>query len=108
MSFSLRLPHPWGSQGWKVKIRDRERLEPPHVTLMHGTRSWRWSLRSQVFLDQQPDPKGVPNAILTSVRESLDFLRRAWDRMYPENPVDSQSGTTSSSELQGKSQRKHK
>jgi len=26
--FELKIPPPWRSQGWKVKVRDRERVEP--------------------------------------------------------------------------------
>jgi hypothetical protein len=93
MAFSLNLPRPWDSQGWKVKVRDRERLEPPHVTILHKTRSWRWGLRDEQFLDKQPDPKDVPEGILFAVRQNRDLLRRSWDRMYPENLIDSQSPT---------------
>ena len=60
MTFTLNLTEPWASRGWKVKIRDRERLEPPHVTVVHKTRTWRFGLRSEGFLDEEPDPKEVP------------------------------------------------
>jgi hypothetical protein len=39
MAFSLPLSPPLRAQGWKVKIRDRERSEPPHVTILHRTRA---------------------------------------------------------------------
>ena len=87
MPFSLPLPQPWDSQGWKVKIRDRERLEPPHVTLLHRTRAWRLDLRTGGFMDREPEPKDVPLALLDHVRASWSALHEAWDRMYPENPV---------------------
>jgi hypothetical protein len=70
-----------------VKIRDRERLEPPHATILHKTRSWRFDLRSERFLDGEPDPAEVPAGVVDAVRADLVTLRREWDRMFPENPV---------------------
>lgn len=87
MPFALTLPEPWASRGWKAKIRDRERLEPPHVTILLRTRAWRFGLRSATFLDREPDPKGVPEEIVAALRSSLELLRREWDRIFPENPV---------------------
>ena len=75
------------AQGWKVKIRDRERNEPPHVTVLHKTRVWRFDLRSGGFLDKQPDPKDVPEQVIVEVEKQMELLRREWDEMYPENPV---------------------
>lgn len=88
MAFSLSLPEPWASRGWKAKIRDKERLEPPHVTLLHKTRAWRMGLRELGFLDDSPPPMEVPAEVFTFVKENLQTLRDAWDRMYPENPVE--------------------
>jgi len=85
--FALTLPEPWASRGWKAKIRDRERLEPPHVTILHKTRAWRFELRSGTFLDRQPDPRDVPEEIVVAVRSKVELLRQEWDRMFPENPV---------------------
>jgi len=85
--FALTLPEPWASRGWKAKIRDRERLEPPHVTILHKTRGWRFELRSGTFLDREPDPKDVPEEIVGAVRSKIELLRQEWDRMFPENPV---------------------
>ncbi len=90
MAFTLDLPARWANQRWKVKIRDRERNEPPHVTIMRGTRGWRWGLRDRAFLDQEPDPKDVPPEILRLVEENLERLITVWDAMYPENPVASE------------------
>jgi hypothetical protein len=58
--FNLDLPEPWASRGWRVKIRDRERLEPPHATILQRTRAWRFDLRSEQFLDKDPDPAAIP------------------------------------------------
>lgn len=87
MAFSLPVPPPWAGQGWKVKIRDRERLEPPHVTILHRSRAWRWNLRSGGFMDADPPPGDVPNEIVAFVQENLARLCAEWDRMYPSNPV---------------------
>lgn len=87
MPFTLNLLEPWASRGWKVKIRDRERLEPPHVTILHRTRAWRVDLRFEKFLDKEPDPKEVPKQVVNEVRSNLTLLRQKWDRMVPENRV---------------------
>lgn len=92
MAFSLPLPPPWDSQGWKVKIRDRERLEPPHVTVLHRTRAWRWNLRTGGFLDADPPPGDVPTEIIAVVSANLTRLRAEWDAMYPSNPVMARRG----------------
>lgn len=90
MPFTLQLPEPWRNRGWKVKIRDRERLEPPHVTILNRARAWRFGLRSKTFLDKKPDPKEVPREVVDAIRTNLALLREAWDRMYPENPISSE------------------
>ncbi len=87
MPFTLNLPEPWASRGWKVKIRDRERIEPPHVTILHRTRAWRFDLRFEKFLDKEPAPKEVPKRVVNEVRSNLTLLRQEWDRMFPENRV---------------------
>lgn len=87
MPFSLSLPEPWAARGWKVKIRDRERLEPPHATILHKTRAWRFDLRSQTFLDSEPDSSEVPEEVTVAVCSGLATPIEQWDRMYPTNPV---------------------
>jgi hypothetical protein len=87
MAFSLPLPAPLPAQGWKVKIRDRERSEPPHATVLRKAKAWRFDLRSGGFLDKQPDPKDVPREVIAELERHLEWLRREWDEMYPENPV---------------------
>jgi len=63
VAFELELPKLWESRGWKAKIRDRERVDPPYVTIMHKADSWRRGLRSQQFLDKKLDPKEVPTEV---------------------------------------------
>jgi hypothetical protein len=89
MAFSLSLPATLVAQGWKAKIRDRERNEPPHVTVLHKTRAWRVDLRTGRFLDKEPDPNEVPKELLDELARQSDLLRRTWDEMYAENPVES-------------------
>jgi hypothetical protein len=75
-----------------VKIRDNERLEPPHVTILKGTRSWRLSLRTGRLLDRQPSERLVPKDLIEFVRTHLPVLAEHWDSMYPSNPVRSSDG----------------
>ena len=89
MPFSLPLPRHLKKQGWKAKIRDKERLEPPHVSLLRKTETWRIDLRRDRFLDRKPSPKEVPDALRRLISQNLPRLRHAWDEMYPENPVGS-------------------
>jgi len=88
--FRLDLAEPWVSRGWKVKIRDRERLETPHVTLLYKARAWRFGLRSETFLDTESDPTEVPKDVMDQVLASLARLRQEWDRMFPGNPISSE------------------
>lgn len=89
MAFSLPLPDPLPARGWKVKIRNLERNEPPHVTILHKTRAWRFDLRSLRFLDKEPDPRDVPDEVVAEIKQEVERLRREWDAMYPENPIES-------------------
>jgi len=87
MSITIALSREWASKGWKVKIRDRERLEPPHVTILRRTLAWRLDLRTWNLLDSDPDPNDLPRPIVEELRKSQDELCRAWNEMYPGNPV---------------------
>ena len=87
MAFALKLPKKIARQ-WAVKIRDRERVEPPHVTLLRKTRAWRLDLRTGQFMDKDPDPADVPPAVLRIIEVQWQVLCDAWDEMYPENPVE--------------------
>jgi hypothetical protein len=87
MAFALALLSYWVKQGWKVKIRDDERNETPHVTFLRRRAAWRLSLRTCEFLDAHPDPHDVPRELVEHVWGERRVLRRAWDAMYPENPV---------------------
>ena len=47
MPFDVPLPRRLKAEGWKVKIREKERVEPPHVTVMHKADEWRLGLRDK-------------------------------------------------------------
>ena len=90
MPFRLNLPKRLKDRGWKVKIQDKERLEPPHVTVWHGEDVWRICLRSGDFL---VPPGGSWNDMDAEVRHAIEngwnALCAAWDSRYPENSVSS-------------------
>lgn len=91
MPYELPLPFWAQAQGWKVKIRDKERLEPPHATVLRRAESWRWNLRTRSFMDRRPPPREVPKPVVDSLMEQHATLCGQWDRMYPENPVAGES-----------------
>ncbi len=90
MPYRLDLPRRLRERGWKVKIRDKERLEPPHVTVWHGEVVWRICLRTRGFL---VPPGGNWKLIDSELREIIEnnweTLCNAWDEKYPENVVSS-------------------
>ncbi|MBW3543099.1 MAG: hypothetical protein KY476_22805 [Planctomycetes bacterium] len=89
MAFNLRLPDALRKARWKVKIRDKELREPPHVTIIRGTDAWRLGLRDGAFLDRRPDPSAIPDSLMELIeeRETWNLLCDEWDRLYPANPV---------------------
>ena len=89
MPFDLELPEALRRQGWKVKIRQRERLEPPHAAVIRGRRAWRFGLREGFCLDRDPPARELPGEILSLLDRHMEALSAAWDGMYPENPVGS-------------------
>jgi hypothetical protein len=86
MAFNLRLPALLARMRWKVKIRDKERLEEPHLTIIHRTRVLRVSLRDGRFLDGG-SWKDTPDGLRPIVERHWERLCAAWDEMYPLNPV---------------------
>lgn len=59
------------------------------MSILRGLRTWRLSLRTRDFLDMDPDPNEVPSELVEEISGQWVELRRAWDEMYPENPVES-------------------
>jgi hypothetical protein len=88
MPHELDLPKRLKAKGWKVKIREKERLEPPHVTIICGKKEWRVGLRDNSFL---VPPGGKWADIDGEVRELIEknwkSLQAAWDKKYPSNPI---------------------
>lgn len=89
MAFSLPLTRALKKARWKVKIRDKESRETPHVTLLRGTDAWRIDLRTGEFMDDLPDPSEIPEELIEFIRAEGTWQRLCdeWDRMYPDNPV---------------------
>ncbi len=69
MPFELALPYALKRAKWKVKIQDKERLEPPHVSILRATDKWRINLRTGEFIDRIPDPDDVPDQIIDLIRK---------------------------------------
>jgi hypothetical protein len=87
MPFELPLPGRLKQARWKVKIREKESREPPHVTILRGTQAWRINLRTGQFMDSQPNPDDVPQDVLDQIRQHWQRLCDEWDRKYPRNRV---------------------
>lgn len=90
MATAFPLPPALANDRWKLKIRDRERLEPPHATVIRGLQSWRWDLRTQRFMDTDPPPSDVPAELVAHLRTIHGQLVDRWDATYPGNRVDSE------------------
>ncbi|MFO0867342.1 MAG: hypothetical protein U0935_00200 [Pirellulales bacterium] len=89
MAYTLPLTDALRKARWKVKIRDKETREPPHVTILRGTDAWRIDLRSERFMDDEPDPAEVPVELIELIKDKTTWqqLCNQWDEMYPNNPV---------------------
>jgi hypothetical protein len=90
MAVELDLPANLAQARWKVKIADKERVEPPHATIIRGASRWRICLRTGGFLDRLPDPDEVPQELLDAIDGNFEWLCEQWDAMYPDNPVESE------------------
>ena len=90
MPYSLNLPKKLRVQGWKVKIQEKERLEPPHVTIWRGEEMWRVSLRTKGFL---VPPSGswtdINDEVRKLINDNWEKLCDVRDEKYPSNPVSS-------------------
>ena len=89
MAYTLPLPAALKKARWKVKIRDKETREPPHVTIIRGTEAWRIDLLTGAFMDDSPDPAEVPEELIELIEDNDTWqqLCDQWDRMYADNPV---------------------
>lgn len=95
MPYELTLPNRFRRARWKVKIREKETREPPHVTILRGTQAWRIDLRTGEFMDRRPDPADVPAELADHIKSEPVWqeLCEAWDEKYPDNPVQAGEGT---------------
>jgi hypothetical protein len=90
MPFELPLPKKLRAEGWKVKIRDKERVEPPHVTVMRKADEWRLGLRDGALLVPPGGRiKDIDPKVMRIIEDQWERLQREWDERYPENPVSS-------------------
>ena len=90
MPYELTLSKKLKIQGWKVKIREKERVEPPHVTVMHNEDEWRIGLRDkQLLVPPGGRLKDIDPDVIRTIEENWSELKEAWDAKYPENPVSS-------------------
>lgn len=90
MPFEVPLPRRLKAEGWKVKIREKERVEPPHVTIMHKADEWRLGLRDrQLLVPPGGRIRDIDPAVMQAIEDQWDALIAAWDVKYPENPVSS-------------------
>jgi hypothetical protein len=90
MPFVVPLSRRLKAEGWKVKIREKERVEPPHVTIMHRAEEWRLGLREkQLLVPPGGRIRDIDPAVMQIIEEYWERLIEAWDAKYPENPVSS-------------------
>jgi hypothetical protein len=90
MPFDVPLPRTLRAKGWKVKIREKERVEPPHITIMHKADEWRLGLRDrQLLVPPGGQIKDIDPTVMRVIGEYWERLIVAWDAKYPENPVSS-------------------
>jgi hypothetical protein len=88
MPFELDLPDRLKQEGWKVKIRDKERLEPPHATVLRGPVHWRLDLRTGGLMSPPGGTwRDLPEELRGLLISQRLVLIQEWDRMYPSNPV---------------------
>lgn len=91
MAYELPLNEGIRKAGWNVKIRDRERLEPPHVTILCKRRAWRLCLRTKQFLDEGDSWRQITSEVRQAIEANWQALCQQWDALYPENPVPGES-----------------
>jgi hypothetical protein len=87
MPYGLPLSKPLRQSGWKVKIHDLERLEPPHVTIYCRMRKWRLALQTGNFLDRGDRWTQIDDEVREAIEAAWVTLQAEWDRIHPDNPV---------------------
>jgi len=87
MRFDLELLQALKKGGWKVKIHDWERLEPPHITIYRRRLKWRLSLRDRSFLDRGDKWSEIDKEVRETIEANWELLQAEWDRIHPDNPI---------------------
>lgn len=87
MPYVLLLVKALSQVGWKVKVYDFERLEPPHVTIYRRGRTWRVGLRDGEFLDRGDRWNQIDDGVRAAIEANWQTLVLEWDAMHPDNPV---------------------
>ncbi len=91
MADPIELPKKLKARGWKVKVYDNERLEPPHITLICRERVWRIGLRGSVFLFPPGGRcRDIDSEVRAILEEQWEVLCEAWDEKHPTNQVSSE------------------
>jgi len=90
MADPIELPKRLKARGWKVKVYDNERLEPPHVTLICRERVWRIGLRERDFMFPPGGRwRDIDSEVRAILEEQWETLCDAWDEKHPTNQVSS-------------------
>ena len=87
MPYVLQLHQALTQAGWRVKIHDSERVEPPHVTIYKKMRRWRLSLRNGTFLEKSDKWSQIDERVRQAIEGNLQRLIAEWDAIHPDNPV---------------------
>ena len=89
MPYVLPLPAQAKQAGWKAKIHDNERLEPPHVTIYRKYEKWRVCLRTLELLDTGRRASDIDGSVWEAVTktEAVKLLRHHWDKIHGDNPI---------------------
>jgi hypothetical protein len=90
MTYTLPgMPLHLKNAGWAIKIRSRELpTEPPHVTVTFRSQAYRWRLRECEWMDNEPDPRDVPETVVDLLHKQVDLLREKWNWLHGQhNPV---------------------
>ena len=88
MPYDLQLSQALKQAGWKVKIHDAERLEPPHVTIYRKfDDKWRLSLRDGNFMDKGHKWSQIDDGVRQAIEDNWDTLIAEWDAIHPDNSV---------------------
>ena len=87
MPFDVPLPKKLKAEGWKVKIREKERVEPPHVTIMHKADEWRLGLRDrQLLVPPGGRIKDIDPAVMQIIEEHWEAAHRSLGREVSGEP----------------------